>query len=102
MKQRVARTDEIPVGATKQVDFEGELVLLVNVDGEYLAISDRCSHADASLSQGTRDGHHITCPHHGAKFDLRTGEALTLPAVAPVESFAVLVENGELFLEEKE
>ena len=102
MKQRVARADEIPVGASKQVDFEGEPVLLVNVEGEIFAISDRCSHADTSLSTGEVKGHQIMCPHHGAKFDLRTGEAFTVPAVAPVESFEVHVEDGELFLEEKE
>ena len=69
-------------------------VAVVNVDGEFLAIDNVCSHDFAMLTDGDIEGDEIICPLHGACFSLRTGEALTPPAYDPVSTFPVRVENG--------
>ena len=68
-------------------------VCVAKIAGEVFAIADTCSHSDASLSEGDLTDHQIECWLHGASFDLRTGQALTPPAVAPVETFHVQ-DNG--------
>ena len=67
-----------------------------NVEGELYALEDRCSHDDGPLVEGDwePDEGVVICPRHGARFDLRTGRALTLPAYEPVETFPVRVEDG--------
>ncbi|MDY6054938.1 bifunctional 3-phenylpropionate/cinnamic acid dioxygenase ferredoxin subunit [Micrococcus sp.] len=67
-------------------------------DGEFYAIDNTCSHQDYALSEGFVEGACIECPLHGAGFDLRTGEALTLPATKPVGTHAVEVRDGDLWL----
>jgi nitrite reductase/ring-hydroxylating ferredoxin subunit len=74
-------------------------VAVFSVGGQYLAISDICTHDYARLSDGAVEGEIITCPLHGACFSLSTGEALTLPAVDPVETFAVVVQGDDVFVE---
>ena len=67
-----------------------------NVDGELYALEDRCSHDDGPLVEGDWDPEEAVavCPRHGARFDIRTGRPLSLPAVLPVETFPVRVEDG--------
>ena len=93
----VGPLDELPPGSVKIVRA-GELALGVyNIDGELRAIEDRCSHDDGPLCEGDWDPDEgvVVCPRHGANFDIRTGEPLTLPAYEPVETFPVRVdENG--------
>ena len=67
-------------------------------DGEFYAIDNTCSHQDYALSEGFVEGACIECPLHGAGFDLRTGEALSLPATTPVGTHAVEVRDGDLWL----
>ena len=92
----VCPVDELPPGEVKIVHV-GELALGVyNLNGEFYAIEDRCSHDDGPLCEGDfecDDGIAI-CPRHGANIDIRTGRALTLPAVESVRTFAVRVEDG--------
>ena len=75
----------------------GEIsVGVYNLGGELYAIEDRCSHDDGPLAEGDFDvdeGYAI-CPRHGARIDIRTGKALSLPAVFPVETFPVVIEDG--------
>jgi 3-phenylpropionate/trans-cinnamate dioxygenase ferredoxin subunit len=73
----------------------------VNCNGDVLAIEDRCSHDDGDLMEGDLDPDACTveCPRHGSLFDLRTGKPLTLPAYAPVDTFAVSVEDGVIKIE---
>ncbi len=66
-------------------------------DGFY-AIEDICTHDGGPLAEGEIDEHQVICPRHGARFDIRTGAALTLPAVTPVESYPVRVEGNELYI----
>ncbi|HEX5467487.1 MAG TPA: non-heme iron oxygenase ferredoxin subunit [Gaiellaceae bacterium] len=92
----VAPVEELPPGEVKIVRA-GELAIGVyNLDGEYYAIEDRCSHDDGPLAEGDFDPEEgvAICPRHGSKFDIRTGRALSLPAYLPVEAFEVFVEDG--------
>jgi 3-phenylpropionate/trans-cinnamate dioxygenase ferredoxin subunit len=97
--QAVANVREITSGTTKRVTIDGENVLLCNVDGTFYAIEDLCTHDGGELDQGELDQCRIMCPRHGAFFDVRTGAALTLPAILPVRTFPVRVEGDDIFVE---
>ena len=93
----VAAADEFPPGSSKiVVAGPGEYVGVYNCGGSLYAIEDRCSHDDGPLCEGDFDVEegYAVCPRHGAHIDIRTGEPLTLPAVFPVETFPVRVEDG--------
>ena len=80
------------------VCFDGDTAILVcNIDGEIYALEDKCTHQDFELSPGKLDGVEIECVLHGAKFDVRTGEALCAPAYAPVPKFPVRIDNGVIY-----
>lgn len=95
----VAQASDIPPGSARRVVIDGCEILLCNVDGSFYAIEDVCTHDGGPLDQGTLEGACVVCPRHGATFDVRTGEALTLPAVMPVLTFPVSVEDGGLFID---
>jgi nitrite reductase/ring-hydroxylating ferredoxin subunit len=76
----------------------GEEVLIANVYGQYYAVSNLCSHAGRPLAGGTLRGHELTCPAHGAIFDVRTGTAIGAPAEAGLKRFAVALEAGKVNL----
>lgn len=92
----VAKAEELPPGHKMCVIVKGRRVALFNVDGTVYAIDDTCSHAEASLSEGELYGDVVVCPRHGARFNVRTGAALSLPAWAPVATYRVKVEDGEI------
>lgn len=96
---RVAHLDDIPPGARMLVDLNEETVLIFNVDGALYCIADICTHDGGPLADGELEGCEIVCPRHGARFDLQTGEALCLPAVTPVPTYAVNVENNGVYVE---
>ena len=96
---RVGRADEIPAGEKKIFDLDGYGVVVVNLGGEYYAIEDVCTHDGGPLGEGELENGHIICPRHGARFDVRTGDALTMPAFEPVAKYEVRVENGDLLIE---
>ena len=95
---RVGNKNEFPEGKGRRVDVAGNPVAVFNVNGTFHALHDCCSHADAPLSRGTVKGTSVMCPRHGAHFDLRTGEVLSLQAVRNVEAFDVRVEDGEVLV----
>jgi 3-phenylpropionate/trans-cinnamate dioxygenase ferredoxin subunit len=90
----LAKTSEVAPGQVKVYEAQGRRIALCNVDGAFYAIDDICTHDGGSLDQGELDGHQIECPRHGARFDVRSGRALALPAVMPVRSYPVRVEDG--------
>ena len=92
--------DTIEPGSAMKVTIEGRDIALVRIDDDVYAIGDTCSHADVSLSEGfvEADDCAIECERHGALFDLKTGEALTLPAIRPVPSYDVAVVDGNVVL----
>ena len=90
----LAKTSEVAPGQVKVYEVRGRRIALCNVDGSFYAIDDVCTHDGGPLDQGELVGHQIECPRHGARFDVRSGRALALPAVMPVRSYPVLVEDG--------
>ena len=93
----VCPADELPPGAMKLVpNGQFDAVGVYNCDGELRAIEDRCSHDDGPLCEGDWEPDEcvVTCPRHGARFDLATGRPLSLPAIVPVAVFPVRVEDG--------
>ena len=92
----VAKSDALAPGTCMRVIIEGHKIALYNVEGTIYATDDTCSHAEASLSEGCLRGDEIECPKHGARFNVKTGQALCLPAWAPIATFAVKVEDGEI------
>jgi 3-phenylpropionate/trans-cinnamate dioxygenase ferredoxin subunit len=95
---RVAASCECPPGSLLGVEAGGTRIVLANVDGDFYALQDRCSHQDYPLSDGHLDGTRLECVYHGARFDVRTGRAVQLPAIRPVRSFPVEVRDGEVFV----
>ncbi len=98
----VAEVDELGPGQARLIDVDDVMVAVFNIDGEYHAIENNCSHDDApilgcGLAPGEiLDGDQIICPRHGARFCLRTGDALTPPAYEPVATFPVRIEAGRV------
>ncbi len=96
---KVAEVGELAPGEKKQIDIDGLEIALFNVDGQYYAIEDVCTHDGAPLAHGKFTGEEIICPRHGARFNVRTGQALCLPAVEPVETYKVKVEGNDILVE---
>jgi len=90
----VAPASEFPPGTHRVVDVDGAQVAVFNLDGEYFAIEDVCTHDGGILTGGPVDGDQVACPRHGARFSIRTGEALTPPAFEPVAKLPVRVADG--------
>lgn len=95
---KVAEVGEIPVGSMKTVMVGGKKIALANIDGEFFAIDDACTHAGCSLGSSPLDGSVVHCSCHGAQFDVMTGKVLSLPAMTDVTRYAVKVENGEVYI----
>ena len=96
MDVEVCPLDELHPGTMKLVHAGSVSLGVYNIEGDLYAIEDRCSHDDGPLVEGDWEPEEavVVCPRHGARFDIRTGNALTLPAWQPVESFPVRVEDG--------
>ena len=90
--------DEVGPGEIKQYLVENRFVALCNVEGEFHAFEDVCTHQFTHLSEGEFAGSEVKCPLHGAKFDVKTGAAKSLPAVKPVPKHEVRVENGSVYV----
>ena len=95
---RVAAIEDLPDGATAAVYFRGDQVALFNLEGRIYAIGNRCSHANGPLAEGKVEGGCVTCPYHGSRFDLASGRPQGGPAVKPVPTYQVKVEDGAVFL----
>lgn len=90
---------ELVAGKPVKIEKAGQTICVTRVGDQVFAIDDTCSHADASLSEGEVTDFKIECWLHGAEFDLRTGEALTPPAVAPVKTYSVIVDGDSVTVE---
>ncbi len=96
---KVAETKDVPPGTAKAVDVEGRAVALFNVDGTYYAIDDTCTHRGGPLSEGAVEGAVVTCPWHGATFDITTGNVLEPPAAEGVAHYNIQVEGSDIKVE---
>jgi 3-phenylpropionate/trans-cinnamate dioxygenase ferredoxin component len=96
---QIMSTSDLVDGGGVRVDLDEHRIAVFKVGDAVYAIGDRCSHAEASLSEGELFDNEIECPRHGAVFDIMTGKALALPATAPVPSYPVKVEDGAVYVE---
>jgi 3-phenylpropionate/trans-cinnamate dioxygenase ferredoxin subunit len=95
---RVASVRDIPDPGRKLVEIDDRLVVLIHAAGHYYALDDVCTHDGGPLGEGELDGFAIACPRHGAKFDIRDGRALTMPATKPTVAHEVKVEGDDVLI----
>ena len=96
---KIAETKDVPPGQAAMFTVERQRIALFNVEGTYYAIGDTCTHRFGPLSEGDVQGTKVTCPWHGADFDLKTGAALGPPAQKDVPSCKVVVEGDDIKVE---
>ena len=96
---KVATTAELADEQAKLVELEGQKIALFHVDGAFYAVSDTCTHRGGPLSEGELEGAEVTCPWHGAKFDIRTGAVVGPPAPQAVKSYPVRVTGADVEIE---
>jgi 3-phenylpropionate/trans-cinnamate dioxygenase ferredoxin subunit len=90
----VAPAEELTPGSWRTVDVDGTQIAVFNVNGDYHAIEDVCTHDGGILTGGIVEGAEVMCPRHGARFSIISGEALSPPAYEPVPTFPARVEQG--------
>lgn len=96
----VGKTAELPPGKMQKISADGKEVLVANIEGNFYAVDDTCTHSGASLYEGTLDGSILTCGWHGAKFDCKTGKLAEFPVkIKDLRSYKVVVESDNVFLE---
>ena len=93
---RVLNVDELPDPGKTVVEVDDRLIAVFHVGGEFFAIDDVCTHDGGPLAEGDLDDHQVICPRHGARFDIRDGRALTMPATQPTIAHEVKVEDGAI------
>ncbi len=95
---KVAKVDDLEDGELMAVEVDGEPVCLAKVDGEVYAFTDDCTHIGGPLNEGELDGEVLTCPWHGAQFDVRSGKVLRGPARQDIQTYAVRVDNQDILV----
>ena len=94
----IAPDSELPNGQRLFVDVGDRPIVIFNIAGRFFAIGDVCSHDDGPLGDGMIEGFNVVCPRHGAEFDVRTGQAVQMPAVVDIPAYPVQVRNGTIFI----
>ncbi len=98
-KVQLFLAEELEVNEIRQVELDGrEPIAIYNLDGEYFATDDTCTHGAASMAEGDIDGSEVYCPFHMGAFDIRTGEATVAPCSVPLKTYEVVIEGGYLFI----
>ncbi len=97
--KKIAKTSDLVPGSCKVVEAEGETIALLNVEGTFYAIGNTCPHRGGPLGEGSLEGNTVTCPWHGAQFNVTTGEVLAPPAATGVKSYPVRVEGEDVLIE---
>ena len=92
----VAELGELQDGERMIVDIDGEPIAVFNIADHYYAIADVCSHDDGPVAEGEIAEYEIACPRHGARFDVRNGRVLTLPAIVDIPAYPVRIEGNEI------
>lgn len=95
--EQLATPDEIPPGGRKSVIVDDVPALLLRVGDDYYCIEDTCSHDGQAMTDGELQGCEITCPRHGARFDVRTGKALCMPATEGIATFEIEVRQDGIY-----
>jgi len=92
----VGKTSDVAPGAVRVFVVEGQDVAVANVDGQFYAFADVCTHDGGPLAEGELDGCAIECPRHGARFDIATGQVLSMPAVVPIPVYDLKTDGDEI------
>ncbi len=92
----VAPVDDLPSGERLFVEIDEQPIVVFNIAGGYFAIADVCSHDDGPVGDGELSGYEIQCPRHGALFDVRNGQVLSLPAIVDIPAYPVRVVEGQI------
>jgi 3-phenylpropionate/trans-cinnamate dioxygenase ferredoxin component len=96
---KVASTEDVPPGQGRMVEVSGKKIAIFNLEGAYYAIDDTCTHQGGPLSEGELAGKQVTCPWHGAIFDVTTGEVLGPPAQKSVSRYNLRVSGSSIEIE---
>ena len=96
---KVCSLEILPVGSMKQFTVNELDVLVVNLNGQFVCLAGRCTHAGAPLAEGTLDGEVLTCPWHGSQFKITDGSVIRGPAEKPLKVYSSVVRDGFLFIE---
>ncbi len=96
--KKVATTGEIPLGKMKPFEVRHSRILVCNVDGNYYAIADECTHDSAPISTGRLFKEQVVCPRHGARFNVKDGSVEAPPAIVPIETYEVKVEGNDILV----
>lgn len=93
----IAEAGDVAENQVRTFDVgQGRRIAVARKEGQLYAVQDLCTHDDGPLGEGSLDGHAIVCPRHGAKFDIRTGAVLLMPAIVPIETFPVMEKDGKV------
>jgi len=95
---KVCKVTDLPEGGKMVVEVDDRIVALFHVGGEFFALDDLCTHDGGTLADGPLEGHVIACPRHGAKFDVRDGRVLSMPATSNTTAHEVKVEGDDVIL----
>ena len=98
----VCKTTDLPDPGKRTFDLERQSVILIRQGGHFYALDDCCTHDGGPLRDGLVEGFEITCPRHGSTFDIRTGEALRLPATRPTLAHRVRLEGDQVLIQCRE
>src|SRR5436309_11296711 len=96
---KVASANDIAPGQARLVNVRGKEIALFNIEGNFFALENACTHEEGPLAEGDIEGHEVTCPWHGARFDIRTGEVLCDPAYEAVARHNVRVTGTDIEVE---
>ena len=90
---------ELAPNEIRQLVVEGHPpIAIYNLDGDYFATDDTCTHGDASLAEGDIDGDEVVCPYHMGTFDIRSGEACSAPCAFPLKTYNLRVDDDVLYI----
>lgn len=95
----IAKVDEIPAGKMKHVEVNGKEIVIANMNGKFCALDDRCAHMNAPLSMGNLTGDVVTCPFHGAKFNVASGKKIAEPVLTPSQEMEPLPKTWQKAME---
>jgi 3-phenylpropionate/trans-cinnamate dioxygenase ferredoxin subunit len=95
---KVASRAELPPGSKKVVEVDGRALAVIHCEGGFYAIDDVCTHDGGPLAEGPLFGCEIECPRHGARFDVRTGRPLRMPAIEPVATHPVEIRGEDIYV----
>jgi 3-phenylpropionate/trans-cinnamate dioxygenase ferredoxin component len=95
---KVGLASDVPMGRAETFEVEDRHIAVYRLEDGYYAIDDLCTHDGGPLAEGEVEGDQVICPRHGARFSIKTGAALTMPAITPVDTYPVRVEGGDLLI----